>query len=99
MKDFFDLWVLTRHSELEPSILRHAVAATFARRNTELPTNTPIGLSEEFSGDRAKEAQWLAFTARNKLSAPELAAVVGHLRGFLESLLRQETRSPSKPMT
>lgn len=41
MKDFFDLWVLTRHSELDTTILRRAIAATFARRGTALPKNSP----------------------------------------------------------
>lgn len=51
MKDFFDLWVLTRHSELDATILRRAITATFARRGTALPANTPVGLSEEFAAD------------------------------------------------
>jgi hypothetical protein len=61
MKDFFDLWVLTRHSELDPTILRRAITATFARRGTALPTSIPVGLSEEFAGDGAKQVQWRAF--------------------------------------
>jgi hypothetical protein len=87
MKDFFDLWVLTRHSELDAMILRRAITATFARRGTALPINTPVGLSDEFATDRAKQIQWRAFTAKNQLTAPELRVIVPHLRRFLESLL------------
>jgi Nucleotidyl transferase AbiEii toxin, Type IV TA system len=87
MKDFFDLWVLTRHSELDATILRRSITATFARRGTTLPTSTPIGLSDEFAADRAKQTQWRAFTTRNQLTAPELKMIVQHLRRFLESLL------------
>jgi hypothetical protein len=87
MKDFFDLWVLTLHSELDATILRRAITATFARRGTTLPTNTPVGLSDEFAADRAKQTQWRAFTTRNQLTAPELKIIVQHLRRFLESLL------------
>jgi hypothetical protein len=65
MKDFFDLWVLTRHSELDPTILHRAITATFARRGTALPTSIPVGLSDEVAGDGAKQIQWLAFTARH----------------------------------
>jgi integrase len=72
MKDFFDLWVLTRHSELDAAILRRAVTATFARRGTVLPTNTPVGLSNEFAADLTKQTQWRAFTTRNQLTAPDL---------------------------
>jgi Nucleotidyl transferase AbiEii toxin, Type IV TA system len=85
MKDFFDLWVLTRHSELEPTVQRRAITAIFARRGTALPTNTPVGLSDEFAGDGAKQIQWRAFTARNQLAAPELRVIVQHLRQFLET--------------
>lgn len=35
MKDFFDLCVLTRHSELNTAVLRQAIAATFARRRSQ----------------------------------------------------------------
>lgn len=88
MKDFFDLWVLTRHSELDAAILRQAVTATFARRGTALPTATPVGLSDEFAADATKQTQWRAFTTRNRLDAPSLETVVNHLREFLQSVVQ-----------
>jgi len=87
MKDFFDLWVLTRHSELDSAILRRAITATFARRTTALPFRTPIGLSDEFSADATKQTQWRAFAMKNRLDAPPLPQVVTHLRKFFESTL------------
>jgi len=87
MKDFFDLWVLTRHSELDPSILRRAITATFERRTTALPTTTPIGLSDELSADATKQTQWRAFVKKNRLDAPPLPQVVAHLRTFFDSTL------------
>lgn len=87
MKDCFDLRVLTRLSELDPAILRRAIIATFERRATALPTNNPVGLSDEFAADGAKQIQWRAFTARNKLEAPELKVIVPHLRQFMLSVL------------
>jgi hypothetical protein len=87
MKDFFDLWVLTRHSELDTAILRRAITATFERRATALPTATPIGLSDEFATDATKQTQWRAFGTKNRLDAPPLPLVVAHLRAFLESIL------------
>jgi hypothetical protein len=95
MKDFFDLWVLTRQSKLDSTILRRAIAATFVRRGTELPTNSPVGLSDEFAADGAKQIQWRAFAARNKLAAPELQVVVPHLRRFLQSVLGNEPQNPN----
>jgi hypothetical protein len=83
MKDFFDLWVLTQNSELEPKTLRAAIAATFDRRDTALPASTPVGLSDEFASDRIKKTQWRAFIAKNRLDAPPLQQVVALLRDFL----------------
>ena len=87
MKDFFDLWVLTRHSELDPSTLRRAITATLERRTTALPARTPIGLSNDFSADATKQTQWRAFVKKNRLDAPPLLQVVAHLRAFFESTL------------
>lgn len=91
MKDFFDLWVLTRNCELDTSILSRAIGATFARRGTALPTGTPVGLSDEFAANQTKQTQWRVFTARNQLATPELQVVVRHLRRFLESVIRLQT--------
>lgn len=85
MKDFFDLWVLTRRSDLNPEIMRRALVATFDRRRTPLPQTTPVGLSSEFVADGAKQKQWSAFVAKNKLSAPSLDDVVAYLREFLRA--------------
>ena len=87
MKDFFDLWVLTQHSELDASILSQAISATFVRRGTHLPPDTPVGLSDEFAADQTKQTQWRAFTVRNQLATPDLQVVVQHLRRFLESAI------------
>ncbi len=89
MKDFFDLWVLTRNSELKPKTLRAAVEATFDRRGTVIPASTPIGLSDEFASDRIKQTQWRAFIAKNRLNAPELGEIVTLLRNYFVSTLGQ----------
>ena len=87
MKDFFDLWVLTRQPQLDAAVLRRAITATFTRRGTPLPATTPVGLSDEFAADAGKQIQWRAFIARNQLEARPLQEVVEHLRGFLAETL------------
>ncbi|MGH8453557.1 MAG: nucleotidyl transferase AbiEii/AbiGii toxin family protein, partial [Nevskiales bacterium] len=82
MKDYFDLWVLARHLQFDPVILRQAIEATFARRGTALARFAPLGLSNEFSADPIKQKQWRAFIASNKLTAPDLKEVVAILREF-----------------
>lgn len=87
MKDFFDLWVLAKHSDFDGSVLSQAVAATFARRSTALPEGIPIGLSDGFINDAQKAKQWLAFLRKNALEPMLLETVIGDLRDFLLPVL------------
>ncbi|HWT18622.1 MAG TPA: nucleotidyl transferase AbiEii/AbiGii toxin family protein [Variovorax sp.] len=80
MKDYFDLWVLMTEDMLDPSELHRAIAATFERRKLAMPSGLPAGLSDGFSGDSTKKAQWTAFLKRNRLEAMDLANVVTRLR-------------------
>ena len=76
MKDFYDLGVIARHSQLDGAILARAIAATFERRATTLPENRPPALSREFSADAAKSRQWNAFLHRNRIASGTLADTV-----------------------
>lgn len=87
MKDYFDLWILAKHSDFDGQILSRAVAATFDRRRTVVPAGVPIGLSGEFFSDTQKGKQWQAFLRKNALDPMPLATVVADLRGFLMPVL------------
>lgn len=87
MKDYFDLWILAKHSDFDGSVLSRAVASTFERRRTSMPDNIPIGLTDEFIQDAQKEKQWEAFLRKNALEKTPLATVVGELREFLLPVL------------
>lgn len=80
MKDYFDLWVLLRNATLDLAILEQAVQATFKRRGTALLTDTPVGLSNQFSLDKSRVDLWDAFVGRNKLKAESLPDTVTYLR-------------------
>lgn len=80
MKDYFDLWVLLRNTDLEQEILEQAIEATFKRRQTEIPTDTPLGLSDQFAVDKSRGALWNAFVSRNKLKADSLENTLIYLR-------------------
>jgi len=69
--------------------LKKAIQATFQRRHTSLPNDVPIGLSNEFSDDSLKKAQWKAFLQRNKIdNAPlDLEKVIKKVRDFLLPLV------------
>jgi len=82
MKDYFDLWVLSRHSDFEGSVMQQAVRATLERRRTAADLQ-PIGLTDDFAHDTSKAAQWRGFIRKNKLQAPELPDVIEELKVFL----------------
>lgn len=80
MKDYYDVWMLTSTFEIEPERLQRAIAATFARRKTEIPASVPDGLSDDFFADAGKQRQWDAFARTLSGQVPELGRVVLALR-------------------
>jgi hypothetical protein len=87
MKDYFDLHILARDQTLDKKILALAIAATFRRRDTDVPVVLPLGLTEVFANDAQKRMQWAGFLKRNRLTAPELAVVVEELGVYFGSVL------------
>ena len=83
MKDYYDVWMLIDSFELEPERMRRAIAATFARRNTDVPASVPDGLSDAFAADDGKQRQWVAFAKSLSSQVPELDRVVRELRDRL----------------
>jgi len=89
MKDFYDLWLLSRQYAFDGKLLAKAITATFANRQTGIDT-TPIAFTPDFTEQASTRAQWAAF--RNKLPnarCPEkLAEVVSLLADFLLPVAR-----------
>ena len=83
MKDFFDLATIAVRTELEGATLARAIAATFARRNTALPTHAPIALTREFGDHPDKQRQWQAFLGKNLLTSIDLADAIALLYDLL----------------
>lgn len=80
MKDFFDLWFLSRKFAFEGEILKDAVAKTFARRKMVLPQNTPIALRAEFA--TLKTTSWAVFLSRNALASLDMTTAIEAIRAF-----------------
>ncbi len=89
MKDFYDIWILSRTFSFSGNALLHAVRSTFKYRQTALSSDLPVGLTEVFARDRLKQAQWDGF--RRRLGGAnllvELPDVVSWLRVFLWPVL------------
>jgi predicted nucleotidyltransferase component of viral defense system len=90
MKDFYDLWILSREFEFSGPSLRKAIEATFQRRRTEIPASRPLALTKEFFDDPRKIGQWRAFVKKSKLdhNGAEFDRVMRDLSIFLLSPLK-----------
>ena len=65
MKDFHDLYTLSRLFSFEGPILSEAIRRTFERRKTPLPSAPPTALTAEFYEDESKQRQWTALNRKN----------------------------------
>lgn len=69
MKDFYDLWAISRKFDLDQGLIAAALAATFQRRKTPLPDGEPVALSRRFAESDVQKRLWQAFVRRNGLPA------------------------------
>lgn len=85
MKDYYDVFILSKTFSFEGNTLVKAIKATFERRGTPIPEDIPLALSDEFAMNRDKLSQWKGFINRSGLGSldVDLAQIIGELRGFL----------------
>ena len=90
MKDYFDLWLLSRQSELDKEVMATAIKRTFANRGMEIDPS-PIGLSSAFGDDPTKQLQWSAFLKRARLTEvpTSLSEIIEELRKFFRPVFLQ----------
>jgi predicted nucleotidyltransferase component of viral defense system len=79
MKDFYDLWLLAQTHDFEGDALARAIAATFARRETAIPTEPPVALTRAFADDPVTQLRWKTFV-------PDVAVNPGPLHEMLDDL-------------
>ena len=86
MKDFYDIWLLSRQFDFDGEKLAEAIRLTFERRETGLPDEI-VAFSSEFVA--AKQIQWTAF--RNRLQQDSLPAsfpdIINALNIFIRPLI------------
>jgi predicted nucleotidyltransferase component of viral defense system len=67
MKDFFDIWLLSRQFDFEGQRLAAAVEKTFFTRRTNIQSE-PTAFTNSFAEDPAKVTQWRGFIRKNRLT-------------------------------
>ncbi len=83
MKDFYDIWLLSRQFNFSNKDLQKAIDLTLHNRKTELPEElTPF--SDKFIID--KTTQWNAFSKKMKIDTVpvEFSEIVHHIEKFLD---------------
>ncbi|ALS98229.1 nucleotidyl transferase AbiEii/AbiGii toxin family protein [Lacimicrobium alkaliphilum] len=89
MKDFYDIWLLSRQFSFDRHVLVQAISATFARRHTPMPE--PPLFAPGFATD--KQPQWRAFLRRLGQDVPAelaFAAVLEVIENFVGYALKAD---------
>lgn len=89
VKDFFDIWLLSRQFDFDGTTMARAMTETFATRGTAIPA-APVALTGDFANDAARQAQWRAFIRKSRLeNAPsDFAEIVEAVAVFLGPITR-----------
>ncbi len=83
MKDFYDIWLLSRQFEFEGNELAEAIRLTFENRGTEMH-DVVTAFTDEFI--KSKDKQWAAFHKRlgQEYVPTDFAEVVRGVKAFLQ---------------
>ncbi len=96
MKDFHDIWLLSRQFDFDGAELAEAINLTFEQRGTAMPTEIEAFTDLFIS---AKQAQWAAFRKRlgydgTPDSFKDIVAQVGR---FLSPIVAAHTKGKARP--
>jgi predicted nucleotidyltransferase component of viral defense system len=88
MKDFYDVWRLSRQFEFDDAVLGEAIKQTFDNRGTEL---IPFGeLKAELLESETLEKLWTAFLAKTGMTGPDsFHEILDEIALFLGPLLER----------
>jgi hypothetical protein len=88
MKDFYDVWLLSRMFTFTGETLAEAIEKTFKNRGTPIPI-APQVFDPSFLQDADKQIQWRAFIKKAKLkdTAEAFEEVIAMIRVFLEPVI------------
>ena len=88
MKDFYDIWYLSRRFDFKGETLVEAIEKTFAKRKTPL-TSEPTIFNPSSMKDGTKQAQWQGFINKTKLAdaSASFEDVAEGIKGFLQPVV------------
>ena len=99
MKDFYDVWRMSRQFTFNSLVLQAAVKSTFENRKTEVIPFTDLS-SELLDDSERFERQWNAFVDKNELDAPsDFFEVLAALEEVLSPIFSSIANSGSENKT
>ena len=83
MKDFYDLWAIPKAMPIDEAALDAAIAATFNRRTTPVPSDRPVGLSETMAQDADAARRWRVYIESLEIPAQDFSEVLDDIWALL----------------
>lgn len=91
MKDFWDLNYLIKYIKFDGKLLQTAIRNTFANRQSRLPQELPVALTDDFAANELKLSLWSGFIRRNNIKTEiDFAEIIRRLRKFFVPLIKAE---------
>jgi len=87
MKDFYDIWILSKTFDFNGPVLAESITQTFKTRKTKIPEQ-PTVFKKSFSKDLTRETQWRAFLRKSVLGGMphSFQEVITEIKSFLGPL-------------
>lgn len=96
MKDFYDIWFLTKNRDFDKKRLSEAIVTTFSKRKTDFEEINRI-FEDDFIQDSNKAKQWKAFLRRTSLTEQvTFENVMNELKGYFSEGLDLPLNRPIK---
>ena len=85
MKDFYDIWLMTRQFEFKGANIASAIKKTFNNRKTDIPNKKPLFADEIYDEKSDRQTLWNAFLKKGDIQhAPEnLSTTARKIEQFL----------------
>jgi predicted nucleotidyltransferase component of viral defense system len=84
-KDYYDIWLISENFKIDDQSIQKAIAKTFEKRDTTIPSGRPISLTVDFATKYREN--WITFMKKSDLDISEindLLVLVDKIWVFLE---------------
>lgn len=97
LKDFYDIWVITKNRPFYFNDVCRSVQETFDYYKTDIPTAMPICFSERFYQSSPTINRWKVFLKRSRVDQSlELDAAIEQIKSFIMPICRFITNKEQK---